>query len=124
MLEENKPFDRSSMDLESRPPFLADLESLHVPLIHANSQDDRDSSKHEKDTVDHMIQEHSNNRRRERDKNNLLLIYEIDSKDGSTVYKEITLRSLLVEVNAEIENEMSKSVKRYLSLFKLAVFLG
>ena len=115
MLEENKPFDRSSIDLESRPPFLADLESLHIPLINHPSQDDRDrdSSKHEKDTVDHMIQEHSNNRRRERDKNNLLLIYEIDNKDGSTVYKEITLRSLLVEVNTEIENEMSKSVKRY-----------
>ena len=120
MLEENKAFERNSVDFESRAPFLNDIDlirmesalNLNAPLIDRNSQDEIGGSRHEKDAVDHMIQEHSNNRRRERDKNNLLLIYEIDSKDGSTVYKEITLRHLLIEVNSEVEQELSKLHKR------------
>ena len=71
------------------------------PQLNGNDQETEEEQLHG------LFRDNSCLRRGERQKNNVILVYEIDGSNGKAAYKEMTLKSLLTDINSEIEHEYS-----------------
>ena len=102
--EEASPFASVAPDEGGRKAsysFASEIELIKSLKPQLNDNDHET----EEEQLHGLFRDNSCLRRGERQKNNAILVYEIDGKSGKSAYKEMTLKSLLVEINTEIENE-------------------